>query len=217
MNKMKIMLAAALLFCTAGLAKAGYSTWDINLADVTAETASTMASTDLIAVYDTSVTGGAIVWLDATDIGGLGSGATKAEIDQAADVSARHEDVTAANTLTTAECGKVMTLNSATEFASTLPAPSAGCSFTFFVKAAPSGADYTIVTDSGADVIVIGVNELEVDTADDGPYDDNADTVSFKGGIAVEGDYVKCDSTDGTKWYCFGQTNADGGITTSTT
>lgn len=48
------------------------------------------------------------------------------------------EDVTATNVLTTAECGKTMSLNSTTEFVTTLPAPTAGCSFKFIVKSAPS-------------------------------------------------------------------------------
>lgn len=131
-------------------------------------------------------------------------------------VGTNFEDVTAANTLTTAECGKTMTLNSATEFASTLPAPTAGCYFKFIIKAAPSGAAYTILSASGADVIHIHVNELETDTGDDGPWDDNADTVTFADGVAATGDYLECIS-DGTGWYCNGQTKADGGITSSTT
>lgn len=148
-------------------------------------------------------------------IGGTTITATAAELNAAADISAAFEDVTAANTLTSAECGKTMTLNSATEFASTLPAPVAGCYFKFIVKAAPSGASYTIVTNGGADIMIGGVNELEVDTADDGPYDNNADTITLVDSVAVVGDYIEMIS-DGTSWYFNGQTNADGGVTTST-
>ena len=60
-----------------------------------------------------------------------------------------------------------------------------------------------------------GINELEVDTSSDGPYDANADTFNFVANIAVVGDRVKMVS-DGTSWYYIGQTNADGGVTTST-
>lgn len=127
-----------------------------------------------------------------------------------------YEDVTAANTIAYTECGKTFFLNSATEFASTLPAPQAGCYFKFIIKAAPAGANYTIVTNGGADIMIGGVNELEVDTADDGPYDDNADVITFIQAVAVVGDYVEMVS-DGTSWYFHGQTNADGGITTGTT
>jgi len=58
---------------------------------------------------------------------------------------------------------------------------------------------------------------LEVDTADDGPYDDNADTVNLLDSpAAAVGDYLSCVS-DGTLWYCTGQTNLDGVVTSSTT
>lgn len=127
-----------------------------------------------------------------------------------------YEDSTAANTLTYAECGKTIFLNSATEFATTLPAPVAGCYFKFIIKAAPAGANYTIVTNGGADILIGGVNELEVDSTEDGPYDDNADVITFIQAVAVVGDYVEMIS-DGTSWYFNGQTNADGGITTGTT
>ena len=60
-----------------------------------------------------------------------------------------------------------------------------------------------------------GINELEVDTSDDGPYDANADTLNFVASVAVVGDFVILES-DGTSWYYHGQTNADGGVTTST-
>lgn len=126
-----------------------------------------------------------------------------------------YEDVTAVNTLTYSECGKTIFLNSATEFATTLPAPVAGCYFKFIVKAAPAGANYTIVTASSANIIIGGVNELEVDTADDGPYDNNGDTITFVQAVAVVGDYVEMIS-DGTSWYISGQTNADGGVTLTT-
>jgi len=92
----------------------------------------------------------------------------------------------------------------------------AGCYFKFIVKAAPVGANYTIVTSGGADILIGGVNELEVDTSDDGPYDDNADVITFIASTALVGDYVEMIS-DGTSWYFVGQTNADGGITTGTT
>lgn len=123
-----------------------------------------------------------------------------------------YEDTTAANTLTYAECGKTIWLNSATEFATTLPAPVAGCYFKFIVKAAPAGANYTVVTSASANILIGGINELEVDTNDDGPYDADGDTITFVQAVAVVGDYVEMIS-DGTSWYITGQANADGGIT----
>lgn len=122
------------------------------------------------------------------------------------------ETVTATNAIATTECGKTFYLNSATEFVSTLPAPTAGCSFEFIVKAAPSGANYTVVTASSANIIIGGINELEVDTADDGPYIADGDTISFVSGGSVVGDFARVRS-DGTSWYVAGQANADGGVT----
>lgn len=122
------------------------------------------------------------------------------------------EDLTAASTLTANDSGKTFFLNSATEFATTLPSPAAGLRFKFIVKAAPSGANYTIVTASSANIIIGGINELEVDTGDDGPYDNNGDTITFVQAVSVVGDWVEMVS-DGTSWYVTGQANADGGIT----
>ncbi len=138
--------------------------------------------------------------------------ATAAEINQHCDESANVADLTATNTLTAADSGKTLFLNSATEFATTLPSPAAGLRFKFICKAAPSGASYTIVTASSANIIIGGINELEVDTANDGPYSAAADTITFVASLAVVGDWCELIS-DGTSWYLTGQANADGGIT----
>jgi hypothetical protein len=134
------------------------------------------------------------------------------EIKNALDTSSSVADLTAASTLTAADSGKTLFLNSATEFATTLPSPAAGLRFRFVVKAAPSGASYTVVTASSANILIGGINELEVDTGDDGPYIADGDTITFADGVAVVGDYVDLVS-DGTSWYVSGQANADGGIT----
>lgn len=59
--------------------------------------------------------------------------------------------------------------------------------------------------------VVVGAT-FAPDTGDDGPYDNNGDTITFVDGVAVVGDYVEMIS-DGTSWYVTGQTNADGGVT----
>lgn len=125
------------------------------------------------------------------------------------------ETLSAAKTLTSADDGKTFFLGLAGGFTVTLPAPAAGMKFKFIVSVAPTTA-YVITTNGGADIMIGGINELEVDTADDGPYDDNADTLNFVASVAVKGDFVEMVS-DGTSWYFSGQTNADGGVTTSTT
>ena len=105
--------------------------------------------------------------------------------------------LTAASTLTAAQSGTTFFLNSATEFVTTLPTPAAGLNYTFIVTAAPSGASYTIVTASSANIIKgQAVNAAGV-AGDTGTADD---TISFVDAQAVAGDQVTVIS-DGTYWY----------------
>lgn len=122
-----------------------------------------------------------------------------------------YEDVTAANTITYSECGTTYFLNSATEFASTLPAPEAGCTFKFIVRAAPVGTAYTVVTSGGSNLIdgIAVVNGASVACA-------NEDTITFTAGAAVSGDWVELVS-DGTNWYVTGIASAATGIACSAT
>ena len=115
--------------------------------------------------------------------------------------SAGIKELTVASTLQLADSGKVFMLNSATEFITTLPAPSnKGWEGTFVVKAAPSGADYKISTPSGAikGSVSAGAADDVADTSDGS--DQN---ILFKDGQAVAGDYVKIVS-DGTNYYIVG-------------
>ena len=140
--------------------------------------------------------------------------ATLAELNIACVPASGVEDVTETNVITAAESGKTFFLNSATEFVSTLPAPAAGLNYTFIIKAAPSGANYTIVTNGGAD-IMIGM--VTCATADDlGQADANADVITFVGGQSIVGDWVKLIS-DGTSWYFSGACFVAEGITSGTT
>lgn len=129
--------------------------------------------------------------------------------------SAKVETVAAANVITASETGKTFFLALAGGFASTLPAPAAGLNYKFIVSVSPTTA-YTIATSGGANIIKGGINELEVDTADDGPYSAVGDLISFVANVAVVGDWVELTS-DGTSWFLTGQTNADGGITIGST
>ena len=114
--------------------------------------------------------------------------------------SAGIKELTAASSLANADSGKVFLLNSATEFATTLPAPKKGWEGTFIVKAAPAGADYTIVTPSGAILGSISAGAAD-DAADTSDGSDT--TISFVDGEAVAGDYVKL-VCDGTNYYIIG-------------
>jgi hypothetical protein len=100
-------------------------------------------------------------------------------------------------------------LSSATEFATTLPLPAAGLTYTFIVAAAPSGASYTIVTSASANIIKgQAVNAAGV-AGDTGTADD---TISFVDGQAVAGDMVTVIS-DGTSWFAKGFCAVAAGIT----
>lgn len=116
------------------------------------------------------------------------------------------------------DSGKIFKLNSATEFAVTLPSVAdAGIGWycKIVVDAAPSGADYTVVEKASADtdvIIVNGINELEVDDTEDGVYSAGCTTISFKSGNSVKGDFIDI-WCDGSNFYVSGQTKADGAIT----
>jgi len=127
------------------------------------------------------------------------------------------EVTTTTDTLTVDQCGDTIFLSSATEFVTTLPvATTSGCYFKFVVQAAPSGASYTIVTNSSDNILIGGVDENEVDTGQDGPYSAVGDIITFVDGVAVVGDWVEMIS-NGTSWYLTGMTNADGGVTIGST
>jgi hypothetical protein len=105
--------------------------------------------------------------------------------------------LTAASTLTTAQSNTIFFLSSATEFVTTLPAPAAGLMYTFIVGAAPSGASYTIVTASSANIIKGQAYPASGAAGDTGTADD---TISFVDAQAVAGDQVTVIS-DGTSWF----------------
>lgn len=110
------------------------------------------------------------------------------------------EVVAATNAIAAAESGSTFFLNSATEFVSTLPPPALGLRFTFVVAAAPSGASYTIVTDSSANIILghVLTSQDAGGTADS--ETSGGDTISFVDGKAVVGDRVDLEC-DGTNWF----------------
>jgi hypothetical protein len=117
--------------------------------------------------------------------------------------------LTAAGSVTAAQSGTTFVLSSATEFATTLPAPAAGLVYTFIVGAAPSGANYTIVTASSANIIKGQAYPASGDAGDTGTADD---TISFVSAAAVAGDMVTVFS-DGTSWFAKGFCAVATGIT----
>lgn len=126
------------------------------------------------------------------------------------------EVVTATNVITAAESGKTFFLNSATEFVSTLPAPALGLKFRFIVSAAPSGASYTIVTNSSANIIKGHVLSADLNAASDGDIETSGgDTITFVDAKAVAGDWCDLES-DGTNWFASIRTSAFDAATITT-
>jgi hypothetical protein len=116
------------------------------------------------------------------------------------------------------DCGKVFMLDLAAGFTVTLPAISAaaaGWSCKLMVKTAPITSGGYVITELAASdtnkIITNGINELEVDTTEDGPYNAGHTTITFVHDVALAGDHVEI-MCDGTNWYAKGQTKADGGI-----
>lgn len=131
-------------------------------------------------------------------------------------LAASAETVTATRTLTAAESGKTIFLSSATEFVTTLPLPQSGLSFKFVVAAAPSGADYTIFTNGGANIIKGAVYSSDLNAAGDADIEiSGGDTISFVSAAAVAGDTVEL-LCDGTNWFARGFCSLVTGITITT-
>ena len=114
------------------------------------------------------------------------------------------------------DCGKTFFLNVVTGCTVTLPAiadAKAGWMCRFVVKTDVTSNGYIITEKTSADtnkVITNGINELEVDTDDDGPSNTGHAKVTLVQNKAVAGDSLEF-LCDGANWHCKGQTKVDGG------
>lgn len=125
---------------------------------------------------------------------------------------ANSEVVTATNAISALESGATFFLDSSTEFVSTLPAPALGLNYRFIVKTAPSGANYTIVTTSSANIIKGQAYPASGAAGDTGTADD---TINFVDGQSVAGDMVQVYS-DGTSWFAYAWCAVAAGVTFTT-
>lgn len=174
-----------------------------------------LAATDLAQLYDATTKQPKSATLTNV-LAGMGVTATAAQINQAANTASNSEIVAATNVITAAESGSRFFLNSATEFVSTLPAAALGLQFRFIVAAAPSGASYTIVTDSSANIIKGQVFTSDVNSATDADFETSGgDTISFVDGKSVAGDQVDL-ICDGTNWFARGFCSVFDAITITT-
>lgn len=192
---------------------------------VTSSGTITSAGEGLVNIVGTGITSGTALKIDLTE-GTLNGGkyidcyddtATASVFSVSEDgkilFSDTTEVVTGTNVITAAESGSVFFLNSATEFVSTLPAVRSGLHYTFIVTAAPSGANYTVVTDSSANVIIGTVHSS--DGVDGDSELTGADTINFVDGQAHVGDRVEV-WCDGTNWFAVAHCDVSTGITITT-
>lgn len=121
--------------------------------------------------------------------------------------------LTAVTTLGEIDSGKTIFLNSTAEFAVTLPQPKAGLSFNFIVKAAPSGASYTVVAHNAEPLMYGQIYTSDVNSETDADFNIvAAGTFTFVDGAAVVGDRLELIS-DGTYWYAKAFTSVYNGAT----
>jgi len=120
--------------------------------------------------------------------------------------------LTAAYTVLASDSNKEFILNAAAGAAITLPSAAdmgEGWNCRFIVGTAFATTDWVIT--ATAAVMKGGINELEVDTSDDGPSTVAGTTITFELGAETLGDYVEL-MCDGTNIFINGQTKLDGGI-----
>ena len=130
-------------------------------------------------------------------------------VDQVNDASLNSGVVAADSTLTAADSGKTIFLNSATGFATTLPAPAAGLTFRFVVTTAPTSGNHTIVT-SGSANIIEGNSFISPDQI--GTPAVNEDSINFVANQAAIGDNCTLVS-NGTSWFVNAFARLTAGVT----
>jgi hypothetical protein len=126
---------------------------------------------------------------------------------------ARFTTLTALSTLTMTDSGQTFYLNSATEFATTLPAvgDASGFHARFVVVAAPAGANYTVVCPTAA-IHGTVLSPADATGASAGTAGTAVATVAFVSAKAKTGDYVDL-SCDGTFYYVSGSTTLFDSVT----
>ena len=120
--------------------------------------------------------------------------------------------LTAAYTVLASDSNKSFILNASAGVAITLPSAAdmgEGWHCRFIIGTAFDTSNYVIT--ATAAVMKGGINELEVDTSDDGPSTVGGTTITFELGAETLGDYVEL-MCDGTSIFINGQTKLDGGI-----
>ena len=121
--------------------------------------------------------------------------------------------LTGAYTVLASDSGKDFILNAAAGAAITLPSVATmgdGWNCRFIIGTAFATSDWVIT--ATAAVLKGGINELEVDTSDDGPSTVGGTTITLELGAETVGDYVDL-MCDGTSIFFRGQSKLDGCVT----
>ena len=127
------------------------------------------------------------------------------------------ESITASKQLEVHDCGTLLMLNAAAGCTVTLPSVAdAGNGWWVRMVIGTNVSSNTLVitekTSADTDVLIGGINELEVDTSDDGPSTTGATKITIANALDTVGDFVEF-ICDGSKFYFHGQTKLDGCMT----
>ena len=127
------------------------------------------------------------------------------------------ESITESKQLEVHDCGTLLLLDAAAGCTVTLPSVAEagkGWWVRFVISTNVSSNTLVITekTSEDTDVLVGGINELEVDTSDDGPSTTGATTITIANAADTVGDFVEF-VCDGSKFYFHGQTKLDGCMT----
>lgn len=121
--------------------------------------------------------------------------------------------ITSAETVLASENNTVYMFNSTTGILATLPSPAEGLKYEFYVKTAATSGNHRVYT-GGPNIFYGFLMDINATTP---TYAVSAqDRINFIASTALPGDYCRVES-DGTNWFVFGYSSADGGITADTT
>ena len=124
------------------------------------------------------------------------------------------ESIITTEALTAADSGKILMLNLAAGFTTTLPSVSdagAGWYVRFVIGTNCTSNDYIITEKTSADtnVIISQINEIETDTGQEGPTSTGHTLITIPNATDTVGDFIDI-FCDGTNFYATGQGALDG-------
>lgn len=134
---------------------------------------------------------------------------TFAMLNAATTAASRHRTSTTTDSIDASDHLKIIFLNSATGYVTTLPAPIAGFKCTVMSKLQNTSGNHTIVSSASANIIIGAQHDTGGAAGDKGTADD---TISFVASQSVPGDKVDLES-DGTSWFAHAFSAVAAGMT----